>query len=464
MQDEHLPIIQNRIQKSNALVLSKYRASLMTEKILAIAIAKIKLNPTDAYGPISAEIFPQELAELVKDKTHIYRDLKNVTEELREKHVYLEDDQNERLEMIQAFNRVVYEKGKFRAWFSTAFVLNFMNLETRYTTLEISILTSFSNHAAFRMYELLKKDYYRLPADKSEVCVSCEYTVAELKFMLGCVDTDDQEVKKIMEPYNNTQNVNWEEVVEKIPPEKQQYAKWEAFERRILKVAQAEINEKADIRFEYEGLRKGHAIRKVRFTIFRNSPTVSPKIPSVSYDAEPITKDDIQSATLASNMYLIYKNRADRAGISELDMQRIFREAKNDCKLIDAAFEYLKNYPEVVDSPTGAMLAFIRNGGYQSKPALHGSTEEAEKWEQFQEDMKTNSPKRAKKLWSHFREKEKFPEFAQTCTAAGLSVNELENILEADQLCDLYAAWFRHEDISLAIGLLKKQNEQQEEK
>jgi Initiator Replication protein len=55
---------------------------------------------------------------------------------------------------------------------------------------------------------------------------------------------------------------------------KEQYEKWAAFEKYVLKVAQVEIAEHTDIRFEYKLKKSGKKITNIEFLI--NRPATAP--------------------------------------------------------------------------------------------------------------------------------------------------------------------------------------------
>ena len=153
-------------KKSNSFVkgVSNTLNAGLTENIIVLmAIGRIQERESkySSEPELIAELYPSELKQIVSDPVHIYRELKRVSQTLMSGDaVLLYDDASERFEAMHLIRHVKYDNGVLTVEFEQKLKQHILHLESNYTALELSVLSSFKSNATFRMYELLKSDRY----------------------------------------------------------------------------------------------------------------------------------------------------------------------------------------------------------------------------------------------------------------------------------------------------------------
>lgn len=100
--------------------------------------------------------------------------------------------------------------------------------------------------------------------------MSVIYSLGELRFEMGTIDPNDSEVQKAMR-----RNMDWNIIAEEVAANRTQ-KRWDDFKRRILVVAQKEINnaDYSDIGFDFEPVKSGKSnkVTSVKFHIYLKNP------------------------------------------------------------------------------------------------------------------------------------------------------------------------------------------------
>ena len=253
------------LRKSNDLVGAKYKSSLLENKITSIAMTRIEIDNND---DICARLYPGELKRLLNkgsaDK-NIYNDLKVLGKSITGHSIVIEDG----LGNFTAFALIKtaeYENGVFTIKFNEEIKPHILGLQRNYTTLNLSTLSSFNKNCSFRLYEVLSKEMYKPKNEDGAVIVV--YGINELKFMIGLANADEKGVQRYLATHQK--NIDWDYIYDNVVVEKS-YPEWRDFRKRILLPAQIELEEKSDIRFEFEGIRLGgNGYKKIEFKIYKN--------------------------------------------------------------------------------------------------------------------------------------------------------------------------------------------------
>jgi len=82
------------------------------------------------------------------------------------------------------------------------------------------------------------------------------------------------------------------------------YDRFDVFDSKVLKVAYKEVNEKTDIRFEYEKIKRGRSIIAIKFLIKKNVFTIS-KLPSPKDTSTELDKLNFYGVSKAKARELI---------------------------------------------------------------------------------------------------------------------------------------------------------------
>ena len=190
------PLANLSVRKSNDFISAKYKSTLLENQIMAIALTRIEVNASDREAPMEAKLYPGELKKLVSDPAHIYRDLKKLAKSITGHTMFLEDGKGN----FKAFSVVPnadYIDGVFIIKFNNELRDHVLGLEKNYTSLELSVMTDFKKNSSFRLYEVLKKEAYKIPK-KEGAFAQVEYNISELRFIIGLANSDDQGVKNAM--------------------------------------------------------------------------------------------------------------------------------------------------------------------------------------------------------------------------------------------------------------------------
>ena len=222
----------------NNLVQAKYSMSLQQKRIMIWLVSQIKPEDIDFKEHV---LGVKELIEICNlSGESAYKELKNITFSLIEKGIRILDVNSPDKDVetqVSWLSSAKYDLGEVRLAFSPELKPYLLQLKDKFTAIDISDLMQFKSVHAIRIYELLKQ-YYNI----GERTLSIE----EIKQCCGVPD---------------------------------RLKKYSDFEKKLLLISQREINEKSDIRFEFERLKKSRKIVAIKFIIsnnksyeFRNNP------------------------------------------------------------------------------------------------------------------------------------------------------------------------------------------------
>lgn len=247
--------------KSNLLVLnSRYQYSLNQQKTLAYICSKIK--PVDIMDgkPQTYQLeYRFDIAEYLKllgleSSGNQYALIKETLQSLSDKAMWIPiEDENGKGEVLVRWlsNVAVYPKsGRIKIKLDEYLVPYLFELQERYLSYGLKNILNFKSKYSIRFYELLKAQYDMMRSVYGKKryetpIVEWVLDLDELKHIL-MLDTDE---------------------------EKDKYKNFKDFRKKILEVAQKEINTLSDMRFNFEPITKGRKTVKVKFSIkFKDIP------------------------------------------------------------------------------------------------------------------------------------------------------------------------------------------------
>jgi len=215
--------------RRNDLIEARYRLTVQEQRVMLWVISQIQPTDDDFFVH---RIEVKELASAAGlEGKNIYERMKATTKKLMGRVIELEKQGKEyQLPMI---NRAIYNKGEGTVDIRLDETLKeyLLQLKDNFTSVRLGFAFKLASTHALRIYELLAQ--YRKLGERT-------ISLDNIKRML------DVESK---------------------------YSDWGNFERRVIKTAQREIQEKTDIRFTYEKLKKGRKIDAIRFFIESNDET-----------------------------------------------------------------------------------------------------------------------------------------------------------------------------------------------
>ena len=430
------PLNNLSVRKSNDLISAKYRSTLLENQIMAIALTRIEINAKDKDMPLEAKLYPGELKRLVSDPAHISRDLKKISKSIIGHTMLLEDGKGN----FKAFSVVPnaeYMDGVFTIKFNNELRDHVLGLESRYTSLELSVMTNFNKNASFRLYEILKKEAYRIKDNTKGVQVI--YDLYELRFMIGLANSDDEYVKKAMGEMGS--NVDWKQLFFKLDKKDRKHEEWRDFNRRVIKVAQEELKEKSDIRFEYEG------IKEKGFTVYKNTPSNTEIIDERQRIIEKNAKANRQLEMPYDTFPEIYMEYVGHNNLAKEDIDLLLKKANYDTEVLKKAIQMADDQPHI-DNYVGWLIRAIELK-YDRTEVIEGSEQKAKEIRAIRKDYNDNRDTTAEIVWTKAKQKEEFPAFEEALGVHGVTIEQLEELFEASERTEIYFRWKKTDSINL---------------
>lgn len=429
------PLYNLSYTKSNDFILARYKASLLENQIMAIALSRMEVNANDKDFPLEARLYPRELTSLLSDEQHIYRDLKLVAKTIPGRVMFIEDGKGN-FKSFSVVTNADYEDGVFVIKFNNEIRDRVYGLEGRYTTLELSIMTSFHSNASFRLYEVLKKDAYKIGKSNS-VYTEVEYNLSELRFILGLANGEDQHVKAAMAKMGNY--IDWDELYEKLDKKDKTYLEWRDFQRYVLKKAQVEMETSSDIRFEYEPIKEQRKIRRVRFRIYKNKPKSIEQISENQKLLDKLSRPGRQLEMPLDVQPEIFKKYVGHNKLTEQDITLLINKANGDTEAVEKAIHLADQQPSI-NNYMGWLIKCIEDN-YSNIETVSGSTEKAEQLNEIVAAYEQNKEKIGHNLWNKIKTKEEYVEFENEVKSLGMDVEQLELIYNVQELVTLFTNW-----------------------
>ncbi|MFD0768975.1 replication initiation protein [Bacillus sp. CGMCC 1.60114] len=213
----------NIVSKSNTLIEANSRLNLVEQKMLLCLASNIEPSDRD----FKTYTFPiKQFHDLLGlSGSTKYTELSKITKELLSK--VIEIRVGEELIQVSWLSSAIYNrnKGTIDMRFDPLLKPFLLELSSKFTSYRLANVVKLKSTYAIRIYELLKQ--YE---DLKERTISLE----NLRYYLDAMDV---------------------------------YPNYANFKQRVLKPSQKELNQKTDISFEFEEIKSGRKVQKIRFII-----------------------------------------------------------------------------------------------------------------------------------------------------------------------------------------------------
>ena len=217
----------NLVSKANSIIEASYKLGVMEQKIISTIASNI--NPSDKdFQTYTFSI--KEFKDLIGSKSkNIYGEVDKITTKLMQPFMFINAEGKPT--RIAWLSKATYNinEGSVTVRFDPDLKPFFLFLNEKFTRYKLGNIIHLRSSYSIRMYELLKS---------YEGLTERTFTLEELRDKLGLEN---------------------------------KYPKWINFRQRVLDHSQKELAEKTDITFEYEAIKKGRSVHKVRFKIKSNS-------------------------------------------------------------------------------------------------------------------------------------------------------------------------------------------------
>lgn len=421
-----LPETNEILSRSNKLILSRYSATLVENKIMALSFKRVKLNKN---GNPAVVFTTSELRKLTRAKGNgFYNQLKIAAAGLMNKMIYMEDEQTQSFSFINLVQKAEYREGRFTVVFTNESKALLYDLKSNFTSMSIDTLFSFKTNHAYRLYEILKVHDYKIGENNKPIEIM--YPLSDLKLQLNCINTEGKKVKiELMQPHPN-----YDKIVNDLDTEKK-FESWYEFKRRVLEKALKEINEKTELDVSYTPIRTGRGGKTtaVRFYLKRKVANV-----------EVIESEESQRSEMVGKVREIIKD----VKLTKKDCISILKASNNNLDKISTAYN-LASKQGGIENFVAWMIAAIKNQYEKPIEVVEGSQEKAEKVNEIKESIDERRNSLAEELWDKFKKKENFDKFIQAVeTETGLSFYFYDTMTPAPEKNQQYVRWLEHQKIN----------------
>lgn len=337
------------IRKANDLIEAKCKLSLEEQKIMNFLIAQIKYEDTEFREyEITVDDFCKATGCL---RNGVYSRLMAIGKILTSTTLYLET--GEKFTVLSWLSEANYYKGESRLTFTFAPSLKPLLLELQkrgcFTKYEFSNIKRLNSVYSIRIYELLK-EYENFKREKGQMPYR-EFSLDKLKEKLDVSD---------------------------------KYNLYADFKKNVLVKAKDELHNKCDIYFDYEEIKKGHTVKKIKFNIYKN-----PNFNVISMpQAKPAPSQTAPQSLPQSDGYYLQQlyfitelqNRPD----TDTDAETIYKKADGDINLIRRRYEYVQTWRNV-GNIVGAMLSALKKTDDECRMPISGKNGPVNKFVNFEQ-------------------------------------------------------------------------------
>lgn len=390
---EEVAVFDETLTRSNQLILSRYSATLMENKMMALALKRVRPNEE---GNPTVTFTTDEIRHLTNTRGNGFYDLlKKAAAGLMNKMIYMEDEGSHSFVFINLVHKAEFREGIFTVVFTAECKKYLYGLKSNFTSIPLTTLFSFKNNYAYRLYEILKVRAYEIK--KAGQALEITYPLSDLKLQLNCVNTEDTKVKmELMKPHPD-----YDKIVNTLNTEKK-LKDWYEFRRWVLDKAVKEINEITDLLVKYEPIRTGRGGKTTGVRFFLQKKET---IDIVAEDMSISQKGRGQKALIEE-----VRSIMDAVKLSKKDCLSLLEASQEDLDKIREAYSLAKKQVDIKNI-VGWMICAIKEGYAKPIQVMEGSQANAEGYHRIRENLKENKEERAAKLWEKHQRHEKFNDF-----------------------------------------------------
>lgn len=364
-------------QKSNALVNSKGKASLIAQKLFAIGIQQAE--PEEKTGLLVAELKGTDLRKIFnKTNGSFYDQIKdavtpvNDRQSLLDYRVVFTDDTTKKVEAINVITDCTFEDGILTMRFNNKVNNQIHELKANYTVFSLAETMPLKHIYSFKLYEILKAEYdrqdyiaekYNKKSNDNPTYIM-EIDLIDLKLRLGIIDANAND--DILKAVKKT-NPDYEDIEKRasVQDDFKKYSDFAAFRRAALDKPQKELREKTSIQFEYVPIKcgRGGKTTGIRFFISKNNSDSD-----VSIEKEPvnitISEDEKMESIFSIKMLL-------GSEFSIADARVLAEKANYDVKKVTDAIDLMNDSESEIKNVVAWLLKAIENNYQPPKSKKH---------------------------------------------------------------------------------------------
>lgn len=364
----------NSYKKSNLLISSKYKSTITENKIQAIALASIQNAKENKAGNLECTFSAAELRKLFGDGSgSLYKRLDSTAKKMTGSVIGYTNEETQSFEYISVISKAKYEDSKFTIIFNGELKDQILDIQEKYTILNLTTMMKFEHVYSFRLYEYIKSEYYkkkyivqeRIQGMGYEMTIPC----SEMRLMMGTVDANDDKVKAVLSKGKKPDYDKAVEVAEK--EKKSKFKEWKEFKRSVIDVAVKEINELTELHIECKTDRAGLGGKAVgiSFIITDKDNAVTNKEPEV------IDEQEVDILDLIDEVRSFITDN-----LPSSDIKAILESADLNVDRVRAAYELSKSQKHI-SNLTGWLIKAIKDN-YQPGISKNGKANKFNNFEQ----------------------------------------------------------------------------------
>jgi plasmid replication initiation protein len=225
----------NLVTKSNKLIGAAYNLSEVEQKIITVLISLV--NPIADTQLRSFTFAIKDFTKVIGVKSEKRnRELEELTKRLMSKiHEIRFEDGIEQVQWL-TYAKYNYKEGTITLTLNEFLEPYLLDLKREFTSYELKNVSTLKGQYTIRIYELLRQYYNMKNKERT-------FLLDELRERLGAVDI---------------------------------YPAYANFKQRVLVPAQRQINQKSDITFEVEEIKKGRSVHRIKFIIHPKDTVIQP--------------------------------------------------------------------------------------------------------------------------------------------------------------------------------------------
>lgn len=293
------------VKRSNNLIEARYNLSSGQNDIIDLVLSKIKDDNEVLYT-----IDIKDYMDLFCDTTHVYRDLKKSAKEFKQRNsgFTLFNYKGEEEQEFFWFVKIVYKDKQGKIIFK-------LDPEVKEIMLQLKNVTYYNIKYTLNMTSIYSKRMYLYLKRFEDTGIRVD-KIEDLLNKLNCPAS---------------------------------YKKYSFFKIKVIKMAQKEINDNTDIKFEFEEVKTSRKVTSIKFYIHANNQN---EVTNVSEDTSAI---EIDIDDLVDQLQIFISEP-----IKIRDLKAILKAADNDVKLIQAKYELAKQQSHI-ENLTAWLISAVKD-------------------------------------------------------------------------------------------------------
>lgn len=378
--------INSTYKKSNILINAKYKTTIREQKIYAYTMMSLDKCIEDQTGALIYRLKANEIKKILGLKGNsIYRDLKKLSNTITSRNIGYVDPETKFFDYMSLVIRAKYENGELEIVYNPYIKEYIQDIRTNYTRLPQKVMLSFTNVHSFRLYEILLAKSYDPIIKTQRNNYIIEYDIDELRFDLGLIDTDSDEVKELLKgvkpDYKKAKEI----------ARKKSYMEWRDFKRDILDLAIEEINKISDMEVKVEAGNKiglKGKIESVRFIIeLQTKKNNSLEVKEIKDTKKELTQEEKDSVVdFICDLIDIPLKMKDYRAIAEASDYNV--------EIIEKAYSIVRKKKKV-DNFVGYMISAIKENyqeavEYSNSNSFNNILKQDYDFEELEKDILSN--------------------------------------------------------------------------